>query len=85
VPRPTGRRSTADGQRSEGSGGEDGKGILYLDDYQVGDRMISPARTVTEADIVNFAALTGDWHPSTPMWNTRRRPFKAGSPTACSF
>jgi len=39
------------------------KEYLYLDDYQVGDRMISPARTVTEADIVNFAALTGDWHP----------------------
>jgi acyl dehydratase len=39
------------------------KEYLYLDDYQVGDRMISPARTVTEVDIVNFAALTGDWHP----------------------
>jgi 3-hydroxybutyryl-CoA dehydratase len=39
------------------------KEYLYLDDYQVGDRMISPARTVTEADIVNFSALTGDWHP----------------------
>jgi 3-hydroxybutyryl-CoA dehydratase len=39
------------------------KEYLYLDDYQVGDRMISPARTITEGDIVNFAALTGDWHP----------------------
>ena len=24
---------------------------------------VSPGRTVTEADLVAFAALTGDWHP----------------------
>jgi acyl dehydratase len=35
----------------------------YLDDYTVGERFISPARTITEADIVNFAGITGDWHP----------------------
>lgn len=35
----------------------------YLDDYTLGEKIISPARTVTEADIVNFAGLTGDWHP----------------------
>jgi acyl dehydratase len=35
----------------------------YLDDYSVGERFISPARTITEADIVNFAGITGDWHP----------------------
>jgi 3-hydroxybutyryl-CoA dehydratase len=35
----------------------------YLDDYAVGERFISPARTITEADIVNFAGITGDWHP----------------------
>ncbi len=39
------------------------KEYLYLDDYAVGEKMISPARTVTEADIVNFAGFTGDWHP----------------------
>ncbi len=36
---------------------------LYLDDYEVGEKMLSPSRTITEADIVNFASLTGDWHP----------------------
>jgi len=35
----------------------------YLDDYAVGERFISSARTITEADIVNFAGITGDWHP----------------------
>ena len=28
-----------------------------------GDRRETPARTMTEADIHAFAALTGDWHP----------------------
>jgi acyl dehydratase len=35
----------------------------YIDDYTTGEKFISPARTITEADIVNFAGLTGDWHP----------------------
>ncbi len=39
------------------------KEYMDLDDYEIGDRMVSPARTITEADIVHFAALTGDWHP----------------------
>jgi len=36
---------------------------LWFEDYQVGETLISPGRTVTEADVVNFAGLTGDWHP----------------------
>lgn len=53
------------------------KEYLYLDDYTVGEKMISPARTVTEADIVNFAALTGDWHPlHTDVEYAARTPFK---------
>jgi len=36
---------------------------LYFEDFQVGNTVISPGRTVTEADIVAFAALTGDWNP----------------------
>jgi acyl dehydratase len=35
----------------------------YFEDYVVGEKMISPSRTITEADIVNFAMITGDWHP----------------------
>ena len=37
--------------------------FLYFDDLHVGDRWRSPARTVTEADVVNFACLTGDFDP----------------------
>ena len=36
---------------------------LYFEDVEVGDTFTSPARTVTETDIVNFAALSGDWNP----------------------
>ena len=35
----------------------------YLEDYEIGETIVSPARTMTETDIVNFAMLTGDWNP----------------------
>jgi acyl dehydratase len=53
-----------------------GKDHEYLDDYAVGDLFVSPARTITEADIVTFAALTGDWHPlHTNVEYAARTPF----------
>lgn len=36
----------------------------YLDEYEIGERFISSARTVTETDVVNFACMTGDMHPN---------------------
>src|SRR5262245_16998138 len=36
---------------------------LYFEDVQVGDQWRSPRRTVTEADIVIFAGVTGDYNP----------------------
>ena len=49
----------------------------YLDDYAGGERFISPARTITEADIINFAGLTGDWHPlHTDVEYAAKTPFK---------
>ena len=33
---------------------------LFFEDIDVGDYMISPGKTITEADVVNFAAYTGD-------------------------
>jgi len=36
---------------------------LYFDDLHVGDSWVSRSRTVTEADIVNFACHTGDMDP----------------------
>ena len=35
---------------------------LYFEEFQVGMRIISPGRTVTETDIVNFAGLSGDFN-----------------------
>ena len=34
----------------------------YYDDLEIGDETATMGRTVTEADIINFAGLTGDWH-----------------------
>jgi len=36
---------------------------VYLEDYSTGEKLVSPARTVTESDIHTYAGLTGDWHP----------------------
>jgi oxepin-CoA hydrolase/3-oxo-5,6-dehydrosuberyl-CoA semialdehyde dehydrogenase len=33
----------------------------WFDELQIGDALISPRRTVTEADIVNFAGVSGDF------------------------
>jgi acyl dehydratase len=37
-------------------------GPQYFEDIQVGDEYLSPGRTVTEADIVAFAGLSGDFN-----------------------
>ena len=34
----------------------------YFEDFEIGDVSTSAGRTITETDIVNFAALTGDWN-----------------------
>ncbi len=36
---------------------------LYFEDFSVGQRIVTAARTVTEADIVAFAGLSGDYNP----------------------
>jgi 3-hydroxybutyryl-CoA dehydratase len=38
-------------------------GKVFFDDCCIGDCATSPARTITEADVVMFAALSSDWHP----------------------
>ena len=35
----------------------------YFDDLEVGDSFTTKGRTITEADLVNFAALTWDTYP----------------------
>lgn len=37
--------------------------MRYFEDFKVEDVEVTRARTVTEADIVNFAAFSGDWYP----------------------
>jgi 3-hydroxybutyryl-CoA dehydratase len=35
---------------------------LYFEEFKSGDTVTSMGRTITETDVVNFAALTGDWN-----------------------
>jgi 3-hydroxybutyryl-CoA dehydratase len=34
---------------------------MYFEEYEIGQAVTSVGRTITEADVVGFAALTGDW------------------------
>ena len=33
----------------------------YFDELEIGETLVTHRRTITEADVVNFAALSGDW------------------------
>jgi acyl dehydratase len=35
---------------------------LYFEEFQVGQRIVTAARTVTESDVVTFAGLSGDYN-----------------------
>lgn len=48
---------------------------LTFDQFEPGQRFVTAARTVTEADVVNFAGLSGDYNPL----HTDER-FAAGTP-----
>jgi acyl dehydratase len=50
---------------------------LYFDDVEVGQEWESLGRTVTEADIVNYAGLSGDFNPiHTDHEFARTTPFR---------
>jgi acyl dehydratase len=36
---------------------------LYFDEFEVGQVVVTSARTITEADVVAFAGLSGDYNP----------------------
>ena len=36
---------------------------LYWEEWAIGAEFVSSARTITEADIVNFAGISGDYNP----------------------
>lgn len=35
---------------------------LYFEEFEIGQKMISPGRTITESDVVGFAGLSGDYN-----------------------
>lgn len=35
----------------------------YFDEFEVGQVFKTPARTITDTDIINFAGITGDFNP----------------------
>jgi len=51
--------------------------MRYFEDFQVGDKILTRGRTITEADIVTFSAFSGDWHPlHTDVEYAKKGPFK---------
>ena len=36
---------------------------LYWEDWEIGKEYVSASRTITEADIVHFAGISGDYNP----------------------
>ncbi len=49
----------------------------FYEDLEVGEEFESPGRTITETDIVNFAAISGDWSPvHTDEEYCKRSPYK---------
>jgi len=37
--------------------------LRYYEDFEIGEVIKTRGRTITEADIVNFCAFSGDWYP----------------------
>lgn len=49
---------------------------MYFSQFEVGQRFVSQGRTVTEADVVMFAGLSGDYNPlHTDATFAARTPF----------
>jgi len=49
----------------------------YFNDYKIRETWRSKGRTITEADIVNFASLSGDWYPlHTDAEYAKQTPFQ---------
>ena len=39
------------------------KSGMYFDEFEIGQSWTSPSRTITEADLVAFAGISGDYNP----------------------
>lgn len=54
---------------------------LYFEDFEIGKTYFTPRRTVTNADIVNFACLSGDFNAPHVDWEfCKQQPY--GEPIA---
>ena len=51
--------------------------MRYYEDHELGDRIVTAARTVTETHVVQFCMLTGDWYPlhADKHWAETEGPF----------
>jgi acyl dehydratase len=50
--------------------------MRYYEDFKVHQKLVTRGRTITEADIVNFAAFSGDWYPlHTDAEYAKKTPF----------
>lgn len=51
---------------------------LFFEEFEVGDQVEGVGRTVTEADVVNFAALSADWNliHTDAEFSAQQSPFK---------
>jgi acyl dehydratase len=49
----------------------------HFEEFEIGERTVSPGRTITESDVVTFAGLSGDWNPlHTDEEFAKRTPFR---------
>ena len=54
---------------------------LYWEDFEIGQTLVTPRRTITSTDIVNFACLSGDFNDVHTNWEyAKTTPF--GEPIA---
>jgi len=50
--------------------------MKYFDDFEIGEKIVTRGRSITESDIVLFAAFSGDWHQlHTDIEFARKGPF----------
>jgi len=56
----------------------------YFEDFTIGEALVTGRRTITVADVVNVASLSGDFNPlRTDEVYGPSTPFGAVSRTAC--